>query len=104
MLISKRHTLPSLPNLSLEVGSREPLQRNGFPNLPSLPNLAPRVHQRTHPRVYVYAHGDPVIRLGRLGRLGRSRQDKGPIFPTSKTRVGRLGSAINSEGVTWKHY
>lgn len=84
--------LPSLPNLRLEVGKRETLQRKEVPNLPNLPNLAPRVHKRTHTRVYVYAHDVPVIRLGRLGRLGRSRQDKGRMFPTSKHRLGRLGS------------
>jgi hypothetical protein len=84
--------LPNLPNLCSDVGKLKAFQHKGVPNLPNVPNLRSRVHGRTHPRVYVHAHDDHEKRLGRLGRLGRSRQDKERMFPTSKTRLGRLGT------------
>jgi hypothetical protein len=75
---------PNLPNLHFEVGKVSPLIFKRFPNLPNLPTL---FFARAHTRVR-----EIQKTLGRLGRLGRGRQEKGSRFPTSKPRLGRLGT------------
>lgn len=54
-------SVPSLPNLSAEVGKLHPAPLLGVPNLPNLPSLAPRVCAPVRVRGRGGAHTPPRV-------------------------------------------
>lgn len=95
-------SVPNLPSLCVEVGKLDALRDKGVPNLPNLPNLH-RARTRTSGRARVIARvyvrmSNHKKRLGRLGRLGSSSDCNGFGFPTSVSRLGKVGKQAGKQG------
>ena len=101
MCLFERHFFLTFPTFWPRLGSWKPLQHNGVPNLPNLPNLFPHVCVGAHGRACRRAHPQACahtracvthLTLGRLGRLGRVKRHKGCRVPNLCPTSPRLGT------------